>query len=183
VQLGFFFDQSRCSECLTCVIACKDWNDIPAGPVSWIEITSRETGQFPNISVSFMATLCYHCAEAPCIQACPSTAIVKNKENGIVTVDGEICLGIQNCGGICRDICPYSAPQFGTEVNAKMQKCDMCDERWIEGLKPICVEACPMRALDAGPFDELESKYGNTKEVTGFTYNKASQPSIIFKAK
>jgi Fe-S-cluster-containing dehydrogenase component len=64
-----------------------------------------------------------------------------------------------------------------------MQMCDLCSERWAEGKKPICVEACIMRALDAGPLDELEAKFGSTKEVTGFTYDKTNQPSIVFKAK
>jgi len=37
MQLGFYFDQTRCVGCLTCVVACKDWHDIPAGPANWVE--------------------------------------------------------------------------------------------------------------------------------------------------
>ncbi len=40
-----------------------------------------------------------------------------------------------------------------------------------------------MRALDAGPLDELESRHGETREVTGFTFSEESKPSIVFKAK
>ena len=81
----------------------------------------------------------------------------------------------------CKEACPYSAPQFGPEPNAKIQKCDFCLERWAEGKKPICVDACPMRALDAGPLDELKTKYGDIKEVEGFTYSTKATPAIVFK--
>jgi len=92
-------------------------------------------------------------------------------------------LGIGSCDGACRAACPYDTPQFGTEPDAKMQMCDLCWDRWAEGKKPICVEACPMRALDAGPLDELESRYGRTKEMVGFTFSEVSKPSIVFKTR
>ena len=183
MQLGFYFDQSRCSGCLTCVVACKDWHDIPEGPVSWRRIITTEEGQFPDVSITFLANHCYHCAEAPCIPICPTKAITKRKEDGIVVVDREACLGIEVCGSVCQVACPYEAPQFGVEPDAKMQMCDLCQDRWTEAKKPICVEACPMRALDAGPITELESMYGRTKELGVFTFNELSKPSIVFKAR
>ncbi len=89
-----------------------------------------------------------------------------------------------NCAGhLCRDVCPYDVPQFGAEAYAKMQKCDLCLERWSENKKPICVEACPMRALDAGPLEELKAKYGDIREVEGFVYSEQLKPSIVFKPK
>ena len=89
-----------------------------------------------------------------------------------------------NCAGhLCKDACPYSAPQFAVEEKAKMQKCDLCYDRWDEGKKPICVEACPPRALDAGVLDELASKYGSGKVVAGFTYSDVIEPSIVHKPK
>ena len=183
MQLGFYFDQSRCSGCFTCVVACKDWHDIPAGPVSWRRVTTTEQGQFPNVSVTFFSSSCYHCAEAPYVPACPVEAITKQKEDGIVIVDRETCLGMESCGGTCQVACPYDVPQFEAESDAKMQMCDLCRARWSEGKKPICVESCPMRALDAGPLDELESRYGRIKEVTGFTFDEMSKPSTVFKAR
>lgn len=89
-----------------------------------------------------------------------------------------------NCAGhLCKDACPYAAPQFAAEEKAKMQKCDMCFDRWDEGKKPICVEACPPRALDAGPMEELASKYGDIKDAVGFVYSDVVQPSIVNKPK
>ena len=89
-----------------------------------------------------------------------------------------------NCAGhLCKDVCPYSAPQFAVEEKAKMQKCDLCFDRWREGKKPICVEACPPRALDAGFLENLEIKYGKTKDAVGFVYSQVVQPSIVNRPK
>lgn len=172
MSLVFYFDQSRCIGCYACVVACKDWHDIPPGPVFLRRVIIKEQGQYPNVSVSFISTACHHCDEPACIPSCPAEAIAKRETDGIVVVDEEICLSIEQCDGACRMACPYDAPQFGAEPNAKMQKCDLCCDRWRDDKKPICVEACPMRALDAGPQDEIESKYGKTKETAGFNFGE-----------
>ena len=89
-----------------------------------------------------------------------------------------------NCAGhLCKDVCPYSAPQFAAEEKAKMQKCDLCVDRWAENKKPICVEACPVRALDAGPLEQLEAKYGQIKDAYAFVYSATVEPSIVNKPK
>lgn len=182
MQRKFYFDQTRCTGCEACVVACKDWNDVPAGPASWIRVLTIEKGKYPNALVAFLTTSCYHCARPSCVPACPVAAISKRDEDGIVVVDRETCLGHDNCE-MCLQACPYAAPQFGAEDNAKMQKCDFCLDRWTQGRKPICVDACPMRALDAAPADELEVRYGDRKEATEFTHLAEIGPSIIFKPK
>jgi anaerobic dimethyl sulfoxide reductase subunit B (iron-sulfur subunit) len=48
---------------------------------------------------------------------------------------------------------------------------------------PDCVEACPVRALDAGPLQELEKKYGEIREAEDFKYSKRTQPAVVFKPK
>ncbi len=89
-----------------------------------------------------------------------------------------------NCAGhLCRDACAYSVPQFDVEDGAKMQKCDLCYDRWADGKKPICVEACPPRALDAGTMEELTAKYGAANDSVGFVYSPVQQPSILSKRK
>ena len=77
--------------------------------------------------------------------------------------------------------CPYDAPQFGVEENAKMQKCHLCINRWTEGKKPICVSSCPTRALAAGPINEMMTKYEESREAVGFTFDDKIKPSVIFK--
>ncbi|MDD4859641.1 MAG: 4Fe-4S dicluster domain-containing protein [Dehalococcoidales bacterium] len=183
MQKGFYFDQSRCTGCFTCAVACKDWHDTPAGPANWIRVQALEEGKFPNTELSYLFKSCFHCAQPTCIKACPVNAITKRAEDGIVIVNRETCIGGEKCKYACRKACRYEAPQFGAEPNAKMQKCDLCLERWGENKKPICVEACPMRALDAGTMDELKAKYGSRQEAINFTYVKRMEPSVVLKSK
>jgi anaerobic dimethyl sulfoxide reductase subunit B (iron-sulfur subunit) len=64
-----------------------------------------------------------------------------------------------------------------------MEKCDLCPERWEEGRKPVCVDSCPARALDAGPLEDLIKKYRSSPNAEGFTYSNDLKPSIVFKSK
>jgi len=178
---SFYFDQTRCTDCLACVVACKDWHNIPAGPASWIRVKTIEEGFYPHLRVSFLIQCCFHCHDPACLAVCPAQAIQKRGDNGIVVVSRDLCLGRDKCR-LCWEACPYGAPQFGAEENAKMQKCDLCLERLLKGLKPICVAACPMRALDAGPMEELIRKHGKTQEAVGFVYSSELKPSILFKS-
>ena len=89
-----------------------------------------------------------------------------------------------NCAGhLCRDVCPYNAPQFGAEEMAKMQMCNFCVDRLAQSKQPVCVGACPVYALDSGPLDELAAKYGDVKEAEGFTYSPDTKPSVVLKPK
>jgi anaerobic dimethyl sulfoxide reductase subunit B (iron-sulfur subunit) len=182
MQRGFYFDQSRCSNCLSCVVACKDWHDLPAGSIFWRRVISVERGRYPDLSISFLSISCHHCGNPPCVPACPREIIKKRETDGIVVVNSQECLGLEDCGA-CREACPYGAVQFGTERDAKMNKCDLCLNRWAEGKRPICIESCPMRALDAGPMDELRSKYGAKTGADGFKDFGETHPSIVFKTK
>lgn len=181
VQYGFYFDQTRCTGCCTCIVACKDWHDIPAGPANWLRIETVEKGNYPAVFVAYMIIPCFHCANPACVAVCPVQAISKNVDNGIVVVNHEACMGKDECGK-CLTACPYHAPQFASgHNNPAMQKCDMCLERVQEGKKPVCVAACPMRALDVGPLEELRSIYTGVENAAGFHYNDKIKPSIIFK--
>ena len=182
MQMGFYFDQELCINCRTCVVACKDWHDVPAGPASYIRIVTIEKGKYPDVSVHSMFASCYHCLKPACVSSCPVGAIAKIEEDGVVIVDREACLGKDNCD-LCRQACPYDAPQFGAEENAKMQKCNFCLDRLAENKKPICVDACIMQALEAGPIEELQAKYGDIRQAEGFAYSDELIPSIVFNPK
>lgn len=182
MQLGFYFDQTRCIGCFACCVACKDWHDVPAGRANWLRVCNVEEGEFPALFVAYLFYPCFHCTDPPCVAACPVGAISKRKEDGIVLVKRDLCLGGASCGK-CKEACPYRAPQFGEEEDAKMQKCNLCVERWQEKKKPVCVEACPMWALDAAPLDELRAKYGDLREMAGFVYASDAKPSVTFKRK
>ena len=115
MQMAFYFNQSRCTGCDTCIVACKDWHDVPAGPASWIRVSTIEKGKYPDVSVAFMFTACYHCAKPLCVKACPVSAITKRQEDGIVTVDREVCIGGEKCKFACLKACPYGAIVANTE--------------------------------------------------------------------
>jgi anaerobic dimethyl sulfoxide reductase subunit B (iron-sulfur subunit) len=183
MQIGFYFDQTRCTGCSACRVACKDWHDIPAGPENWMRVLYMEKGQFPDVFVSYMIAPCWHCLDPVCVPACPAGAISKRKEDGIVIVEGQACLGNEECDEQCREACPYDAPQFGPEKGAKMRKCDYCLDRMAKGKLPICIEACPVRALDVGPLAELEAKFGTIKEAIGFEYSARARPAVVIKPK
>jgi len=182
MQFGFYFDQTRCSGCYTCVVSCKDWHDVQAGPASWLRLSTIERGFYPQVFVAHLVATCFHCTNPACLIACPAEAIKMREGDNIVLVEGEVCFGKESCK-LCLDACPYDAPQFGAEKDAKMQKCDMCVGRWEAGKKPVCVESCPNRALDAGPLDSLQTKYGAFNHAEGFTYDETLRPSIVFKPK
>ena len=138
MQIGFYFDQSRCTGCYACLIACKDWHDnMETEPQNWIRLAAIEKGKFPDLSLSYLFMTCLHCADPPCVPACPVGAITKRREDGIVVVDRKACLGKLGCDGVCQMACPYDVPQLGAEPDSKMQKCDLCLERWTEKKKPM----------------------------------------------
>ena len=184
MQLGFYFDQTRCTGCDACTIACKDWHehDLGGDPADWRRVLELETGAYPKPSVRYVTLSCLHCAQPSCVDACPAGAVEKRPEDGIVIVSSEACLGRDVCGAPCHEACPYDAARFGPEPTSKMQKCDLCLERWQEGNLPICVTACPMRALDAGDIDELRRKYGDGRDMPGFVHSAANRPSLVVKA-
>jgi anaerobic dimethyl sulfoxide reductase subunit B (iron-sulfur subunit) len=164
-------------------VACKDWNDIPAGPEKWMRLLYTEKGEAADIFVSYLAVPCYQCLEPVCIPACPAEAITKREKDGIVLVDQDACLGNRDCDEKCLKACPYDAPQFGPETGAKMRKCDFCSSRWEKQQLPVCVEACPTRAFDAGPLEELRAKYGDVREAESFKYSSRTIPAVVFKRK
>jgi len=181
--MGFYFDQTRCTGCHTCAVACKDWHDVNAGPANWMRIHTIEDGKFPDLFVAYLAASCYHCADPPCVKACPVDAIEKRTTDGIVVVNRKTCIGKEPCDSKCLKACPWNVPQFDSEPDAKMQKCNFCLDRIEKGQQVICVEACPMYALDAGPIEQLRQTYGNTLIAPGFRHFKKADPSITFKPK
>lgn len=161
-QHGFFIDLSRCTGCNSCTVSCKQWHDIPPGPAKPMRVYQWETGVFPEIELRMLPIMCYHCENPVCVEACPNKAIHKEEKYGAVLVDPDKCQGTRKCWIAC----PYGAPQYESdEPGTKMLKCDMCIDRLEEGLKPICVLSCSMRALEFGPLDEIVKKYGSLRRL------------------
>ena len=177
-QYGFFFDMNRCYACQACSIACKDWNGIEPGAEKWMTVYEWETGTFPGIRLHSLAFPCAHCEDPSCVKACKQGAIYKEDEFGAVLVDQDKCIGCREC----YDACPYGAPRFATdEPDCKMSKCTMCIDRLEKDQLPACVAACPMRALDFGPIDELVKKYGDVRQIETMPSADITSPNWIAK--
>ena len=88
-------------------------------------------------------------------------------------IDVSKCIGCK----ACQKACPYGAPQYSAAAGA-MLKCDGCRDRVAEGKKPVCVEACPLRALDLLPIDELRKKYGSLSEVAPLKPAHLTRPAL-----
>ncbi|ESE27094.1 anaerobic dimethyl sulfoxide reductase chain B domain protein [Escherichia coli 910096-2] len=62
-----------------------------------------------------------------------------------------------------------------------MTKCDGCYSRVAEGKQPICVESCPLRALEFGPIEELRQKHGTLAAVAPLPRAHFTKPNIVIK--
>lgn len=100
----------------------------------------------------------------------------KREKDGFVVVNEEVCIGCR----YCHMACPYGAPQYNEE-KGHMTKCDGCYERVEAGKKPICVESCPLRALDLAPIEELRAKYGDLAEIAPLPAAHFTKPNIVLK--
>ena len=100
---GMVVDLGRCVGCQTCTIACKMENGLPPG-TQWRTVLDVESGRFPDVHRDFVPMTCMHCADPPCYDACPTTA-TRVRDDGIVWIADEICIG---CGS-CVVACPYEA--------------------------------------------------------------------------
>ena len=159
MQLGFVHNNVDCIGCRACEIACKDKNGLAPGP-RFRRVQYIEGGSYPDVYAYKVNTSCNHCAEPACLPTCPTGAIWKRKDNGIVDIDSTLCIGCRRCEAAC----PYGAPQFIPELNI-VGKCNLCVDEIQAGRKPYCVMACMMRVLDVGPIDQLrENKYA-TKAI------------------
>ena len=116
MQVGFYFDQSRCAGCHACRIACKDWHDVPAGPASWMRVNYYEKGPFPDIFASYLISPCYHCEEPVCSYVCPNEVITKREDNGIVVTDHDKCREEQSCGIITNSKDLYGEAQAPCQI-------------------------------------------------------------------
>jgi len=177
-QYGFFFDQSRCIGCRACAVACKDWNDLPEGPVKWLRIYEYEKGSFPNVRVHYHFIPCFHCENPVCIDASSARGIYKEEKYGAVLIDPDKATKLRDAAAAC----PYGSIVFENDASdAKASKCTMCIDRLEQGLLPACVAACPTRALDFGPLETLQKKYGVNRDLEDLPSSNLTKPAVVFR--
>lgn len=180
-QLGFYFQQKYCTGCKTCQIACKDKNNLETGRL-YRRVNEVAGGSFsrkgetlvPEVYAYWISMSCNHCSDPACMKSCPVRAIKKRQEDGIVFIDRRDCIGCRRCVRVC----PYGAIQINPE-DGKAGKCDFCLDELEAGKKPVCVSACPMRALDFGEIDELRERYGSCSSTKGMPDEAITQPSLV----
>ena len=133
----------RCISCKACEVHCKVHNRVPLGARlgQLVTVGPVDKGGLPRLLNLFMP--CFHCEKPWCVPACPTGAMTRREEDGVVFVRAELCVGCK----ACIVACPWSVPQWD-EAAGKAIKCDFCRERIDAGKKPACVTACTAHALE-----------------------------------
>lgn len=106
-------------------------------------------GEFPNAYFFYLPRLCNHCTRPACVEACPTGALFKREEDGLVLRDEGRCRGSLECA----QACPYKKIYFNA-VRKVSQHCIGCFPRLEQGVAPACVRQCPGRAAFVGFLDD-----------------------------
>lgn len=179
---GFFFDNTRCTGCKTCVLACKDYHDHGTDNAfrtvldyeggTW---TQEADGTVSHDAYAYHVSIaCNHCNNPVCTRVCPTGAMHKD-ELDLVWPDAHKCIGC----GYCTMACPYHAPHID-QVAKRSSKCDGCRERVAADQAPLCVEACPVRALDFGTTSALSSRHpGTVRSIMPLPDENATFPNLF----
>jgi len=142
----------RCIGCYECVLACKAEHFVPPD-IFWNRVLIGESGKYPSVTKLIYSVRCNHCADPPCVKVCP-TGATQQREDGIVWVDEDKCVGCR----YCMIACPYQMrsmyeddskeyfPGQGLTEHEKVgrelyphkpgvvQKCVFCKERIDSGM-------------------------------------------------
>jgi formate dehydrogenase iron-sulfur subunit len=171
--VGFFTDTTVCIGCKACQVACHQWNGLPAENGGLMQLTGNSydnTGSFSDVNwrhVKFieqfsedrsqaawlmMSDVCKHCAHAPCLEVCPTDAIIRT-EFGTVYIREHYCNGCRDCIAAC----PFGVIHMSPAKHVA-QKCTFCYDRLQNELVPACAQACPTQSIQFGPLEELRSR-------------------------
>ena len=139
MKRGFYFDQSICLGCFSCMAACRAWNELTPTMPDLRKLDYREEGDAAGLSLSYLLPTCLHCANPGCVTICPVQAITKRDEDGVVIVDVEKCKGPDECGRPCSTECPA-----GIDVPGFI---DLSREGDYEGAWQLITEVNPLPSV------------------------------------
>jgi Fe-S-cluster-containing dehydrogenase component/formate-dependent nitrite reductase membrane component NrfD len=175
-RYGFAIDLRKCIGCHACTIACKSEHDIPVG-VNRCWVKTVEKGRFPETQRLFLPVLCNQCADAPCMNICPTSALFRRRD-GIVDLNGQACIGCR----ACMVACPYD--QLFIDPNTRTaEKCNFCANRIESRLEPACVSVCPTECRIFGDLDDPASEVAQIAQRDAFMVRKPEKgtgPKILY---
>ncbi len=158
--VGMLYDATRCIGCKSCVVACREANDMPVEELEGLwDAPIDLSGKTKNIiklyregdTTSYMKAQCMHCVDPACVSVCMIGALQK-RERGIVTWDPARCIGCR----YCQVACPFDVPKYEWEkAFPEIVKCELCRHRLDEGKEPACCEVCPTEAVIYASYDKL----------------------------
>ncbi len=165
-QVGFFTDTTLCIGCKACEVACKEWNQLPDNQLAFLN-SYDNTGKLDHqnfrhvrfierggtdtqpLSWSMMSDVCKHCANASCLEVCPTNAIIRT-EFDTVFIQQDVCNGCRDCISAC----PYGVIGFSHETGTA-KKCTFCYDRLQNNMAPACAKACPTESIKFGQLADL----------------------------
>jgi formate dehydrogenase iron-sulfur subunit len=171
--MGFFTDTTVCIGCKACEVACKEWNQLPAtnGGANTLsgdsyDNTRRLDGEhwrhvkfIEQFSLDrkdarwlMMSDVCKHCAQAGCLEVCPTGAIIRTEFDTVV-IQSDVCNGCRDCIAAC----PFGVIEINP-VTKTAQKCTLCYDRLQNGLQPACAQACPTQSIQFGTIADLRTR-------------------------
>ncbi len=144
-------------------------------------------GEFENTFMMYLPRLCEHCLNPTCVAACPSGAIYKREEDGIVLIDQEKCRGWR----MCVSGCPYKKIYYNWQTG-KSEKCIFCYPRIEAGQPTVCSETCVGRIRYLGVVlydaDRIEEAAATAEEEDLYeaqlsVFLDPNDPEVIARAK
>jgi molybdopterin-containing oxidoreductase family iron-sulfur binding subunit len=193
-------DLRRCIGCNACTAACKAEHGTPPG-VLYSRVLVKEVGSFPAVKKLFVPLLCNHCRNAPCAQVCPTGATYK-REDGIVLVDHDKCMGCRACyvacpyqnrfyldGGVLAEgyfagvLTPFEQAAYAEFCEGTVVKCTFCAHRIERGLLPACVLTCTTEARVFGDPDDPTSEVSRLvreEQATALLPERGTEPSVFY---
>ncbi len=112
--------------------------------------------QLEKMAFFYLPRICNHCLNPACVAACPSGAIYKRGEDGVVLINQDVCRAWR----MCVTACPYKKSYYNWN-NGKSEKCILCYPRIEAGFAPACMHSCVGRIRYLGVIlydaDQIES--------------------------
>lgn len=152
-RYALLVDTKKCVGCYACMVACQNQNELPLEN-DFIRFEEAESGQFPNVKYKIAPLQCMHCAEAPCVPVCPTTASAKDQATGLTLVNKDKCMGCRRCIAAC----PYNARTY-LKNEGVVQGCNLCVSLLAAKQEPACVSTCLTKARLFGDLDNPTGEF------------------------